>query len=70
MAEESALRTDDGQNNSPAAMSGTMDSLSEMVKDFLSTRGVRTIGGLNIVFEEASVEGSGRGVGCPQICSP
>lgn len=41
-----------------------MERLDAMVKNFLATRDLRANGRVDVVFDEASVEGFGKGVSC------
>ena len=43
-----------------------MEPLDVMVKAFLATRDLRANGRVDVVFDQASVEGYGKGVSYPQ----
>lgn len=62
MADDYATKPEESQGHETVSM----EALDTMVKGFLATRYQTAFGGVDVVFDQASVEGLGKGVGCPQ----
>jgi hypothetical protein len=62
MADNFATKIEKSQDRGTVGM----EPLDAMVKAFLATRDLRANSRVDVVFDQASVEGCGKGVSCPQ----